>query len=162
VIKRIADDEDISIVIAHHTKKGSRKEDFIDKANGTTGVVAGADTILIIERESVLNKNANDVQPAGSVMAKLKISSRDFDEYCYDLAGKEGGYKWTLEGMPRLANREKKIYHLLVQNNNGLTADEIQAKTDMKTDEAGKILENLVLKNYPTCYQGTYLVKKLG
>jgi RecA-family ATPase len=54
-IKRIADSLDIAILIAHHAKKGNGKGtevgDWMDQSLGSQGIVASADTIIILQRD---------------------------------------------------------------------------------------------------------------
>ena len=54
-IKRMADSLDIAVLVVHHTKKGSGKEenqgDWMDQSLGSQGIVASADTIIILQRD---------------------------------------------------------------------------------------------------------------
>jgi hypothetical protein len=54
-IKRMADSLEIAILVVHHTKKGSSKEenigDWMDQSLGSQGIVASADTIIILQRD---------------------------------------------------------------------------------------------------------------
>ena len=54
-IKKLADSLDVAILVVHHTKKGSGKEenqgDWTDQSLGSQGIVASADTIIILQRD---------------------------------------------------------------------------------------------------------------
>jgi len=54
-LKRMADSLDIAILVVHHTKKGSSKEDnqgdWMDQSLGSQGIVASVDTIIILQRD---------------------------------------------------------------------------------------------------------------
>jgi len=54
-IKRMADRLSIAILVVHHAKKGSGKEakqgDWMDQSLGSQGIVASADTIILLERD---------------------------------------------------------------------------------------------------------------
>ncbi|MDR0447249.1 MAG: helicase RepA family protein [Treponema sp.] len=53
-IKKMADSLDIAILAVHHAKKGNSKEsqgDWMDQSLGSQGIVASADTIIILKRE---------------------------------------------------------------------------------------------------------------
>ena len=52
-IKKIADGLDIAILVVHHAKKGSSQEkgDWMDQSLGSQGIVATADTIILLQRD---------------------------------------------------------------------------------------------------------------
>jgi hypothetical protein len=54
-IKRMADSLDIAVLVVHHTKKGSGKEenqgDWMDQSLGSQGIVASADTVIVLQRD---------------------------------------------------------------------------------------------------------------
>jgi hypothetical protein len=55
-IKRIADSLDIAILLVHHARKGSGKEnqgDWMDQSLGSQGIVASADSIILIRKDIV-------------------------------------------------------------------------------------------------------------
>jgi hypothetical protein len=52
-IKKIADTLNVAILLVHHAKKGSSKEnsDWMDQSLGSQGIVASADTIILLQRD---------------------------------------------------------------------------------------------------------------
>ena len=53
-IKQIADSLDIAILVVHHAKKGSNKNekaDWMDQSLGSQGIVGSADTIILLQRD---------------------------------------------------------------------------------------------------------------
>jgi len=76
-IKKMADSLDIAILVVHHTKKGGGKEenqgDWMDQSLGSQGIVASADTIIILQRD-IETKTKQYTKPDGRLGYK-KVST---------------------------------------------------------------------------------------
>jgi hypothetical protein len=70
VLKDIADDYGIGVVVTHHDRKRT-DEDFLNMVSGTKGITGAADTILYLKRER------------GSDDGTLQCESRDVEECTY-------------------------------------------------------------------------------
>lgn len=65
-LKRLADEREMSIMLIHHTRKGS-SDDVMQEISGTTGIAGAADTMLVLkrgrsERGAILHITGRDVE----------------------------------------------------------------------------------------------------
>ncbi len=67
IIKQIADEFSISIIILHHTRK-SASDDYLEEVSGTMGITGAADTVLVLKRSR------------GRMDAELLVTGRDIEE----------------------------------------------------------------------------------
>lgn len=79
-LKRLADENQLSLLIIHHLRK-MIAEDPVDSLNGSTGMAAAADSILILQRHR------------GEGDARLFITGRDIEEQTLALAHEDTGWK---------------------------------------------------------------------
>jgi AAA domain len=83
VLKEIADDYGIGVVVTHHDRKKG-DEDFLNMVSGTKGVTGAADTILYLTRER------------GSTEGLLRVESRDVEECQYKLEFQRDTGRWII------------------------------------------------------------------
>lgn len=83
-LKDVADDNDGSVLVVHHTRK-AESADFLEDVSGTQGIAGAADTILVIRRRRTETEG------------ELHVTSRDADEGSYAVDFTEG--RWTLSGV---------------------------------------------------------------
>ena len=72
ILKDIADDYGIGVVVTHHDRKKG-DEDFLNMVSGTKGLTGAADTILYLTR------------PRGGSKGEMKLESRDVEECVFDM-----------------------------------------------------------------------------
>ena len=87
-LKKLADEFNVAIVVLHHLKKMSAREemtgDWINQISGSMGLSGAADTILLLKRDRV------------STHGTLKRTGRDVEEKEFSM--KLDGFGWYLEG----------------------------------------------------------------
>ena len=157
VLKNIADEHQIVILLVHHTRKMKDDSDEYNQISGSTGIMGAADTILMITKKRREEEHA-----------VLKVIGRDveFDDTTIKLDFSQS-YRWqivnTLEDEENQRLREyendpcvKAIRELLIESPNGieLTATELRANlkrltgVDMSAKTIGhnlrKISKNLL------------------
>jgi len=102
LLKTIADQHNVAIVVIHHTRKAIA-EDFVDTVSGTNGLAGAADTVAVLARSR------------GSADATLNITGRDVPEAKLALTLKDG--RWTLLDGPaadyELSDTRRRIVSVL-------------------------------------------------
>ena len=87
-LKKLADEFNVAIIVIHHLKKMSAREelqgDWINQLSGSAGITGCADTILLLKRERV------------STHGILRRTGRDVEEKDFNM--KLDGFGWYLEG----------------------------------------------------------------
>jgi hypothetical protein len=58
LIKKIADEHDVGIMLLHHTNKLKDAPDVFERISGSQGLAAAADTIMLLDRENRLEAKA--------------------------------------------------------------------------------------------------------
>lgn len=82
LIKRVADDHSIAVLLVHHLKKGKGEGDAFDRISGTNGIFGSADTAIIMQKanrtdkETTLHITGRDVIADDSVIEFNKDSCR--------------------------------------------------------------------------------------
>ena len=133
ILKRIADDLDISIIVIHHSKKLGKDKpgNILETSLGSTGIVAGADHLLYLERtpsspsDATLHFVSKDAEPAelalrfdNSIMGwsyqgeASDIADTDERQDILDLLRKEGALK-PGEIADKLGKKQSAISRLL-------------------------------------------------
>jgi len=84
-LKKFADDNNISIIVVHHTKKAA-SDDYVNNVLGSTGITGTADTIITITRKR------------GQADAVLNITGRDVEEKELGLSFDKSNCKWSILG----------------------------------------------------------------
>ena len=82
LIKRVADDHAIAILLVHHLKKGKGDGDAFERISGTNGIFGSADTAIVMQKvnrtdkETTLHVTGRDVIAEDSVIEFNKDSCR--------------------------------------------------------------------------------------
>lgn len=82
LIKRVADDHSIGILLVHHLKKGKGEGDAFERISGTNGIFGSADTAIVMQKanradkETTLHITGRDVIADDSVIEFNKDSCR--------------------------------------------------------------------------------------
>lgn len=127
----------ISLIFVYHTRKAlSESEYFIDEIQGTTGITAGADTLMVLKKEK---ENY-----------KLYITGKDVIADDLDLTfDKETGL-WLIESqkikIDTTPEREE-IITLLISENREMRTSEIAAKLNKKKNNVSTQLQKLTDEN---------------
>jgi len=85
MVKRIADQRGICIVLIHHLKKGNENNDVFEKVSGTNGITGTVDTTFVLHR-----KNRNDEE------TYLSVVGRDVEYNDYILKFDKDLCKWSM------------------------------------------------------------------
>jgi archaellum biogenesis ATPase FlaH len=120
-VKELADNYGRSILLIHHTRKGTAAENWMDDSLGSMGIVATADTIIKLGRKR--GESRGEINITGrSCLEKNLIATFDRDCGCWTLEGDkqevlEGDtqqliYDWLKENG---ANGPKKVYEGLTE-----------------------------------------------
>jgi hypothetical protein len=83
ILKEIADDYGIGMVVTHHDRKKT-DEDFLNMVSGTKGVTGAADTILYLTRER------------GSTSGLLRLESRDVEDCQFQMEFVKETGRWVI------------------------------------------------------------------
>lgn len=82
LIKRVADDHSIAVLLVHHLKKGKGEGDAFERISGTNGIFGSADTAIVLQKtnrtdkETTLHLTGRDVIADDSVIEFNKDSCR--------------------------------------------------------------------------------------
>ena len=119
-LKRIADENNICVLVIHHTRKMRDEGDVYNMISGTNGIMGSSDTIWVMQRE-----NRDDLQ------TKLHVTGRDIEQQSLVVTMNKATHRWerigTVEEQAQAQAREvfeadpavKTIKALLVENRNG-------------------------------------------
>jgi hypothetical protein len=153
-LKRIADDRDIAIIVIHHSKKiGKNKpENVLETSLGSTGIVAGADHLLYLERtpsspsDAVLHYVSKDAEPAELAL--------HFDHTIM-------GWSYQGEASDIADTNERQEILDLLQKDHALRTGEIAEKLGKKTPAVSNLIKKMVGKGLVTKLSyGLYCVNK--
>lgn len=120
VLKRIADENNICVLVIHHTRKMRDEGDVYNMISGTNGIMGSSDTIWVMQRE-----NRDDSQ------TKLHVTGRDIEQQSLVVTMNRATHRWerigTVEEQAQVQAREvyeadpavKTIKALLAENRNG-------------------------------------------
>ena len=103
MIKKLADEKAIAIVLIHHLRKASA-QDQMDLVMGSVGITGAADSLMILTRERL-----------GS-QSELFISGRDIEEASLALRFSSDSLAWTVIGEAeeyRLSKERQEILKIL-------------------------------------------------
>lgn len=115
-IHRFALENDIGVLVIHHTRKGASEGDPFDKVSGTRAFTALPDATLVLDRD-----------PAGWADAILYGRGRDLEEFEISLDHDESG-RWTVLGDAEAASRSDGRNKVL---------EALKAQGEMKAAEIG-------------------------
>ncbi|MBQ7214839.1 MAG: AAA family ATPase, partial [Synergistaceae bacterium] len=152
-IKRIADKYDVAILLLHHLKKVSPKNemnmDWIDLFSGSAGISGSADALFVLKRARQ------------SVYGKLFRTGRDVEEKEFGL--KLDGFGWLLEESVEtfiLPEGERKIFEYLKEHEK-VSPLELSNVLQMNINTAKTNLTKLLKRGLVVKVgYGTYSLKK--
>lgn len=128
-IKRIADQNDVAIMLVHHLRK-TVSEDPFDQISGSTGIFGSLDTAIILTK-SRTNGDSN-----------LLITSRDIAGGSYAMTFNEDNCSWSLLGRTEdIVHHEidQKIIDLLRERGCPLRSVEIEQVVSDESIKAGTV-----------------------
>ena len=135
--QRFALDNHISLIFVYHTRKAlSDVEYVIDEIQGTTGITAGADTLMVLKNEKV--------------NYKLYITGKDVISDDLNLTfDKETGL-WLIDSQEMKIDttpEREEIINLLNSENREMRTSEIALKLNKKENNISTLLQKLVKEN---------------
>jgi hypothetical protein len=139
----------MSIIAVHHTNKRQDVNHFLDNVSGSNGVIAAADSVMVIKR--------NDVN-----LPILCVTGRDIVEGEYVSKFDKDTFLWSVGGEMqdiRINDDQKQIVDLLQKNSTGMTISAIkQFFPDKSYDSVKKMIYRLKDHNVVTIDTG-HLIK---
>lgn len=114
-LKAVADKHHVAILVVHHLRK-AEADDPIELVNGSTGLTAAADTILVLKRQR------------GQAAAVLYATGRDIDEQELALGWDNASCHWSLLGSAsdfRLSPERDEIRRVLAEAGKPLFPKEV-------------------------------------
>lgn len=148
VLKAIADQFKVAIIVVHHTRKAG-SEDFLDTVSGTQGLAGAADAVLVLRRSR------------GQADATLHVTGRDIDEteYAMQFDGQLGA--WQMSECPasdyNLGDTRLAVVHYLRENGSG-TPKQIADALGIQHDAAKQTCYRMSKSDQiDTDGRGTYL-----
>ncbi|MDR2965224.1 MAG: AAA family ATPase [Treponema sp.] len=145
-IQKIAIEKHISIVLIHHTRKGSGNRNgetsWADEGMGSQGINGAVDTIIQLRR------------PDGKPDGEMIIKGRDVEENCYNIAFNADICAWKITGKGNIIKErsmppeQKRIYDLIVGAGEvGITASTIAGFLGKKQNTVLNTLKRLEDQN---------------
>jgi RecA-family ATPase len=131
-IQKIARKHDISVVLTHHTKKGS-VDDHLESISGSNGLPGAADTNIVITRQR------------GTGQAVLYVTPRDAKEHHLAVEFQEG--RWSILGDAaeiQGSKRRSQIHALLTARKIPMSVKEIAEELDDGARQIRRILSKMV------------------
>lgn len=86
ILKDIADQYGVSVVVTHHDRKKADDDDFVNMVSGTKGITGAADTIIYLQRK----RNQN--------VGTLQYESRDVEGTKLDIEFRKPFGRWEIIG----------------------------------------------------------------
>ena len=133
-VQRFAHDRNIAVVLVTHTTKGKHEDNPFDNIQGSTGMQAGCDTMLMLAHSQ------------GSHV--LQVRGRRILESEYAMTLNNG--LWVMEGDAdefRMSDERKEILHCLrIASDAGMTVSELAEETDRTKPAISKMLKKMVLE----------------
>lgn len=133
LIKKLADDHAVGIVAVHHCRKMGA-QDPLDEVNGTLGITAAADGILVLRRER------------GKADASLFVTGRDIDEKELALRWDSRYASWSILGEAdeyRLSQERGEVIDLFRKEGRSMTPSEVAPLLDKKVSTTKSLLWRL-------------------
>jgi len=134
LIKKVADEKGVAIVLIHHLRKTSA-EDQMDQVMGTVGITGAADSILILSRQR-LNSGS-----------ELFITGRDIEEMNIALQFDSDSLSWRFVGDAeehRLSKERQEVIQLLKDAKGPLKLKDIASALGKKEPGVHKHLTSLL------------------
>lgn len=148
VLKEIADEYGVTVVVTHHDRKKKHDGDFFDQISGTKGITGAADTVLYLKRtrgsdEGQIEVSGRDVEEAKFVMQFVReqgrwlIVSQGEIESASEDGSNEGQFAARPDALPQT------IQVALEQSNGPLSAREIAVLLGASSNSVQKALTRL-------------------
>lgn len=134
-IKNFATDNNVSVLLIHHTKKGDDVADFTDRALGSIGITGGVDSILILERK----RGQND--------GILSLTGRDCEEQELGVKFDTMTCRWSVTGPAAevTESRERsEIIEVLKKSNAPMSPKDIAERLDRKVGNVKFLLSKML------------------
>jgi RecA-family ATPase len=118
----------VAIVATHHTNKRQELDHYLTKVSGSHGVIAGADTILVVHR--------NEVN-----LPIISLAGRDVEEHEYTAKFDRETWLWSVEGSAKdiqVNDEQKRIIDLVGHSPTGMLITELKQFFQNKSYESIK------------------------
>lgn len=127
----------ISLIFVYHTRKAlSEGEYFIDEIQGTTGITAGADTLMVLKKEKE--------------KFKLYLTGKDVIADDIDLTFDKQSGLWLIDSQETKIDttpEREEIINLLQNEEREMRTSEIASKLGKKENNISTMLQKLVKEN---------------
>ena len=143
-LQEIGAEHGVAIVLLHHTRKAP-DDDVFNTVLGSTALMGGADTTIIIKRTR------------GNADAELHITGRDVDEK--ELALRFDGGQWSLMGNAdeyRMNQAQQAVLEVLRDGGGSMKLKDVAEAVNKSKQNVNKILKGLVRDGKATNNGGTY------
>lgn len=136
---KIAERHNVAIVLVHHTAKGSRTN-ILESINGTNGLPAGADTVLVLSKGKGVGE------------AELYLTGRDVREKTLSLK-RTFNHGWLSLGNSEDHNRSaaRRLILEVLRTHGPLKPGQIAEKLNKKAGSIRGLLLKMVAKGEVTC-----------
>jgi RecA-family ATPase len=155
-VHEVLKETNISAVLGLHHDRKADSLDPLDVVNGSIGITAAVDSILLLKRDR------------GKDEAYLKVHSRDIDEQDYGLEWDSAKFGWTLVGSgPELRERrmsdERREVFECVKEHGPITLDQVVEllKKPERKNNIKQFLYQLVKKDDLQLNEGQYSLPAL-
>ena len=129
-IQELAINNNIALLLLHHTKK-MQEENVFDEISGTTGITGAMDTMLVLKKKN--NEH------------KLYITGRDIRENEYSMVFDENTFCWNvIENEIKTTAERKEIYDLIFNYGREMTSKEIANIIGKQQSNVSKMLGKMV------------------
>lgn len=129
VIKKIADKNNIGIIVVHHTKKGKDDSDPFMQISGTNALLGALDTALIMERQK-----RTDAQ------AVLHVTGRDVDMQDLIISFNKNSCKWEYVSSAE-ENEQEREYETYQKDMLVMTIRDLVSETGIWQGPVSEILK---------------------
>ena len=128
-IQELAINNNIALLLLHHTKK-MQEENVFDEISGTTGITGAMDTMMVLKKKN--NEH------------KLYITGRDIRENEYSMVFDENTFCWNVvENEIKTTAERKEIYDVLKEFGRTMQTKEIAEALDKKVPNISKLLNKM-------------------
>lgn len=87
LVKSLADELSIAILLVTHTTKMKHPEDPFNELSGSAGTMGSIDAAMVIKKENREDETA-----------KLYITGRDLESQCYEMKFNKQTFRWEMQG----------------------------------------------------------------
>ena len=138
-LQTLAKDFNICIIVVHHTRKGSHRnngEAWADEMMGSNGFYAALDTIIYIQKKDGKNEGI------------MRVRGRDIEEKCYEIVFDPDLFSWRITGEGSIEKAEPQARAVIIEalekaGSEGMTNGELAKKLDKSPSAVGNRLKEL-------------------